>query len=293
MSNNTVEHSIQAYLAALAAALNEQDPALMQDALFDAESHFRAALEEDGTVSITSVIAQYGTPQEIAKHYIDMEATVNWALHGKQKTGANTQKAGAFLAIFKNLQAYKAVIYCFVHFPLSIAYFAWTVLFGLTSLAAAVFIVGLPMLWFFVQSMHYFSLFEGRLIEALLETRMPRRPLYTAKTAQKVSANNIVKPFFSHRNWTTGLYLLLQLPIATVYFCVVIIPLLLAVVLFLSPVVDPIIHSLHPAQDIDISWYWFPLTTLLSGGLLALALLLAKFIGKYHGKFAKAMLVSV
>lgn len=293
MPDNKVEHSIGAYLAALAAELKQQDPALIQDALFDAESHFRDALAEDSTHSINSVMAQYGTPEDIAQYYIEMEETVDWALNGKQKRDANSGKPAGFLAIFTNQQAYKALIYCFIHFPLSIAYFGWTVLVGLTSLVASAFVVGLPVLLFFVQSMHYFALFEGRLIEALLGMRMPRRPHYVPWVAQPFSGNNVVKPLLSKRNWTTGLYLLLQLPIASLYLVAVITPSLLALVLFLSPVVDPIVHAFYPQQDIDINWYWFPLTTLLSGGLLALSLFLAKQLGKYHGKLAKAMLVSV
>lgn len=293
MPDNKVEHSIGAYLAALAAELKLQDPALIQDALFDAESHFRDALAEDSTHSINSIMAQYGTPEDIAQYYIEMEETVDWALNGKQKQDANSGKPAGFLAIFTNQQAYKALIYCFAHFPLSIAYFGWTVLVGLTSLIASAFVVGLPVLLFFVQSMHYFALFEGRLIEALLGMRMPRRPHYVPWVAQPTSGNSVVKPLLSKRNWTTGLYLLLQLPIASLYLVAVITPSLLALVLFLSPVVDPIVHAFYPQQDIDINWYWFPLTTLLSGGLLALSLFLAKQLGKYHGKLAKAMLVSV
>lgn len=293
MPDNKVEHSIGAYLAALAAELKQQDPALIQDALFDAESHFRDALAEDSTHSINSIMAQYGTPEDIAQYYIEMEETVDWALNGKQKQDANSDKPAGFLAIFTNQQAYKALIYCFAHFPLSIAYFGWTVLVGLTSLIASAFVVGLPVLLFFVQSMHYFALFEGRLIEALLGMRMPRRPHYVPWVAQPTSGNSVVKPLLSKRNWTTGLYLLLQLPIASLYLVAVITPSLLALVLFLSPVVDPIVHAFYPQQDIDINWYWFPLTTLLSGGLLALSLFLAKQLGKYHGKLAKAMLVSV
>lgn len=293
MSNNIVEQSIQAYLASLAAELKQQDPALIQDALFDAESHFRDALAEYSTHSINSIMAQYGKPEDIAQYYIEMEETVDWALNGKQKQDANSGKPAGFLAVFTNQQAYKALIYCFAHLPLSIAYFGWTVLVGLTSLVASVFVVGLPVLLFFVQSMHYFALFEGRLIEALLGIRMPRRPHYAPRVAQPFSANNVVKPLLKRRNWTTGLYLLLQLPIATVYLAVVTIPLLLALALFFSPVVDPIVHAFYPQQDIDINWYWFPLTTLLSGGLLALSLFCARYLGKYHGRFAKAMLVSV
>ncbi|WMN60866.1 sensor domain-containing protein [Pseudoalteromonas xiamenensis] len=140
--------------------------------------------------------------------------------------------------------------------------------------------------------MRYFSLFEGRLVEALLGTRMPRRPVYTAKAVNRMSIKNIVKPFFSKQHWTAGLYFVMQLPLAVFYLVSVITPLLLAVVLFLSPLVDPIVHALYPTQDIDINWYWFPLTTLSSIGLLALSLTLAKYFGQFHGKFAKAMLVA-
>lgn len=63
---------IRLYLAQLEAALAGQDPALVHDALVDAESHLRAALAAGA--SPDRAIADFGTPEEIARAYIEAES---------------------------------------------------------------------------------------------------------------------------------------------------------------------------------------------------------------------------
>ncbi|MFO0961384.1 MAG: sensor domain-containing protein [Phycisphaerales bacterium] len=62
---------IRLYLAQLEAAMAGQDPALVHDALVDAESHLRAALAAGA--SPDRAIAEFGTPDEIARAYVDAE----------------------------------------------------------------------------------------------------------------------------------------------------------------------------------------------------------------------------
>jgi hypothetical protein len=293
MSNNAIEQDINTYLQQLADALAGQDAALVQDAKYDAESHFRAALEDASLTAkpMPDIISNYGSAKEIARHYADMEATVNWALHGGREPGSIGMPSSVW-AILSDMAAYKAVLYFFLSLPLALVYIAWTLLVGVSSAGASILLIGLPIFLFFINSMHHFSLFEGRIIETLLEKRMPRRPVYRRKKPTSFSFTTIKHLLQYRQHWTTALYLMLQLPLACLYLAIIVLPALLSVAVFFSPIVDPIVHSLNPAQDIDINWYWFPVTAPLSITGLMLVLHAAKAVGRQHARFAKSMLVS-
>jgi hypothetical protein len=49
------------------------------------------------------------------------------------------------------------------------------------SISFSLFIFGLPIAIFFLYSVRGFALLEGRIVEALLGVRMPRRPLFYPK----------------------------------------------------------------------------------------------------------------
>ena len=72
--------SIPEYLDQLRAALAGADPALVQDALYDAEEYLRSEMSERPNVAEADVIAavagSYGAPEEVAEIYRDTEARV-------------------------------------------------------------------------------------------------------------------------------------------------------------------------------------------------------------------------
>ena len=76
--------SIDEYLQALRAALAGADPALIQDALYDAEEHLRAeaaGIPGKSEAELLEHIARtYGSPEEVAAAYRDTEAKVAAAL---------------------------------------------------------------------------------------------------------------------------------------------------------------------------------------------------------------------
>ena len=62
--------TVEQYLDALRAALKGADPALVQDALYDAEEHLRAELaahagDAEGDV-LARIVQSYGAPDEVA-----------------------------------------------------------------------------------------------------------------------------------------------------------------------------------------------------------------------------------
>src|ERR1700739_2029755 len=76
--------SIDEYLKQLRAALAGQDPALIQDALYDAEEYLRAEVAAHPGKSEADVLeliaSTYGAPEEVAAAYRDTEAKVKAAL---------------------------------------------------------------------------------------------------------------------------------------------------------------------------------------------------------------------
>ena len=76
--------SIAEYLQQLRDALRGADPALIQDALYDAEEHLRAELAEQPQRSepdmLAHVVGSYGAPEEVADLYRDQEIKIQRAL---------------------------------------------------------------------------------------------------------------------------------------------------------------------------------------------------------------------
>lgn len=72
------------YLLQLRQALAGADPAMIQDALYDAEDYLRSELAEQKGKSEAEVIAgvasSYGAPEEVAEIYRETEVTVARAL---------------------------------------------------------------------------------------------------------------------------------------------------------------------------------------------------------------------
>lgn len=298
MVDKQIDAQIGQYLAELKRALAGQDKALIQDALFDAEDHLRAALAEasDPTESFPEIVDSYGSPQEIALLYSEMETTVQHAIHGKRQSVTPLIR-NRFFAVLTNGDAYRALLYTLLAAPLGLAYFAWVALFGMTSLAASLLLIGLPLFLIFLKSMQLFSLFEGRLIEMLLGQRMPRRPVYQRRDPQQgrwdywlTSIKHLLK---NRRSYSTALYMVLQAGLGLGYFMTIFVGAFLSIAVFISPVVDSIIHAINPSQAIDIDWYWFPLA--MPGGFLGfvICLHLAKFVGTGQAKLARHLLVDI
>ena len=76
--------TIPEYLEQLREALAGADPALVQDALYDAEDYLRSEWAEhpelDEAALLASIAGSYGAPSEVAAIYLETEATVTQAL---------------------------------------------------------------------------------------------------------------------------------------------------------------------------------------------------------------------
>jgi hypothetical protein len=87
-SESRLPTTIPEYLESLRAELRGADPAMIQDALYDAEEYLRSELAEQAGKSeaevIASVAGSYGAPAEVAEIYRDTEVTRQPPLCGRR-----------------------------------------------------------------------------------------------------------------------------------------------------------------------------------------------------------------
>lgn len=285
--------TVEDYLDALKKELEGIDSATMQDALADAEEHLRTALEANGNdeSGLDAIIEEYGTPEETAAAYAEVERRTAPTLTGsatkKERTGL-----GYFFAIYADPRAWGAFFYMLIAFVTGIVYFTWAVTGLSLSVSFALFIFGLPVALLFILSVRGIAWLEGRLVEALLGVRMPRRPLFSP---QNVKWQERLKALVTDKHtWFSLLYMFLQFVLGTVYFVVLVTIFSLALTGFAIPIVqeyfgEPTITTM--TGEYFLPTWSYPLT-ILAGILLWTATMhLVRWVGGLHGKYAKAMLV--
>lgn len=288
--------TIPEYLAALRAALADADPAMIQDALYDAEDYLRSEMAAQPGKSEAEVIAEvagsYGAPDEVADIYRQAEVTVNRALRTPAPP-KRTSWVGRFFGIAADPHTYGALFYMLLSLGTGIVYFTWTVVGLSLSLGLLILIVGVPLLLLFLASTRLLSLVEGRIVETLLGVRMPRRPLYSQR--DKPWLKRIGEMFTDGRTWTTMLYFLLMLPLGTAYFSIAVT--LLATGVGLSAAVlgfffPDRFNIMFVDWNVTTDAPWMlPLWTAAGIVLLFATLHLARAIGRLHGWLAKHLLV--
>ena len=221
MNERTAPRSIEQYLAALRAALAGEDPALVQDALYDAEEYLRAEVaanpsrNEADTLELIS--STYGAPEEVAEAYLTTEKQVRTALAPPPSKPARTA-FGRFFGVYGDSRTWTALFYMLLALVTGIFYFTMTVTGLSISAGFIVLIIGIPIFLLFVGFTRVLALAEGRLVEGLLGQRMPRRPLYPAKGLPILE--RIKQMLVDRRTWTTMFYFLLMLPLGILYFVI-------------------------------------------------------------------------
>ena len=313
-------HRIDDYLAQLRQALEGADPAMIQDALSDAEEHLRAECaarptENEETV-LRAITGSYGSPADVAAAYRDTERTVQAALSPTRRpaTGAAAVADAAatrpgpmrrFFSAWSDTRSWTSLVFMLVTLVTGIFYFTVVVTGISLSLGLAILIIGVPFFVAFIGFTRVLALVEGRLIEGLTGERMPRRAQPTAHGGWLARIGAMLR---DPRTWTTLVYQLLMLPIGTLYFSVAITISALGVELLGGSVVG-VLQSV--GADLPSGWrttgdevtlavplsgieaFLVAITSLVVGVLLLTALLhLARLVGRFHGKLAKRLLVA-
>src|SRR5882762_5841181 len=169
--------SIEDYLKQLREALKDADPALIQDALYDAEEYLRAevaAHPEKSESDVLELIAStYGAPDEVAGAYRDTEVKVRAAMATPRKETHST--LGRFFGVFLDPRTYTSLFVMLMGLPRGIIYFVLVVVGLSLSAGFSVLIIGVPFFLMFMAVCRVVSLAEGRLMEAMTGVRMPRR----------------------------------------------------------------------------------------------------------------------
>ncbi len=221
MNTRAAPRSIEQYLKALRESLAGEDPALLQDALYDAEEYLRAELAAHPGKSEADVLeliaSTYGAPDEVAEAYRATEQQVRTAL-APMKPKEHRTALGRFFGVYGDARAWTALFYCLLALVTGIFYFTATVTGLSVSAGLAILIVGIPFFLLFIGFCRVLALAEGRLVEGLLGQRMPRRPPYPQK--QKPLGTRIKDMLVDARTWTTLLYFVLMLPLGVIYFTV-------------------------------------------------------------------------
>jgi uncharacterized membrane protein len=309
MSANAAR-SIDEYLKQLRSALAEEDPALIQDALYDAEEYLRAEVASHPNRSEADVLeliaSTYGAPEEVAAAYRDTEVKVKAALKTPPPPAAVAQASGVrrFFGVFMDVRAYTSLFYMLLTLATGIIYFTFVVTGLALSAGLAVLVIGIPFFLAFIGMARVLALGEGRLLEATTGERMPRRPVHPGPSASWLSRiGDMLKDV---RTWTTLLYLLLMLPLGIIYFTIAVTGLSIGLRLALSPLVvlagdfgwiPPELFS--NVLEIGGVSYGSPQSFIaalfcMALGIVILALLLhvARAIARGHARLAKALLVT-
>ena len=78
--------------------------------------------------------------------------------------------------VFVDPRVYKALLYMLISLATGVAYFTIVVTGVSTAAGLLILVIGIPLLLLVLGIVRGMALFEGRLVEVLLGTRMPRRP---------------------------------------------------------------------------------------------------------------------
>ena len=290
--------TIAQYLEQLQSELGNADPALVQDALYDAEEYLRSELAEnpgEGEASMLARVAtSYGAPAEVAEIYRATEVQVSVAMR-TPPPAPRRGPLGRFFGVAVDTRAWTALFYMLLSIATGIVYFT-VVVAGLSlSAGLAILIVGIPFAVLFVGIVRALSLVEGRLVELMLGERMTRRPLYAERG--KPWLTRIGMMFTDPRTWSTMLYQVLMLPLGIAYFTAVTALMTTAVALFvagLAGIAWMMGVPLHwYVDDFAVSgpWILLPLAVLAGTLLFFGTLHLARGVGIAHGALAKHLLV--
>lgn len=290
--------TVEEYLDALKDEMRDCDRALMQDALADAREHLSTGLdvaretnpELNETEALQKLVEEYGMPEETASAYKEVERRTSPALRQPLKPQSIL---GGFFSVYIDPRTWGSLLFMFIALITGIIYFTWAVAGFSLSLSLSIFVFGLPLAILFLLSVQGLALLEGRLVEALLSVRMPRRSLFAERGLKWLERLKLLVT--DKRTWLSFLYLILQMPLGVLYFGLMSTLLAFSVGVILVPIAQWIFG--FPTYQVNGVGYYLPVWDLLLiqvGGflLLTLTMHLARSIGWLHGRYAKWMLVS-
>ncbi len=289
--------SIDAYLDALKMAMQGADPAVMQDALADAREHLSTGLQLareadpalDEPQAMQKLTDEYGSPEETATAYKEVERRTSPVLRRAAKPRTIW---GTIFGVYLDPRMWGSLLYMFIALITGIVYFTWGVTGLSLSLSFLILIIGLPFTLLFLLSIQGLALLEGRLVEALLGVRMPRRPVFAQPGMKWLQRLKLL--LTDRHTWLSLLYMLLQMPLGVLYFSISIIFIALGLSFIAAPFVQEFAHIsvVELGQPVFLPGWALLLCEVAGVLILTGTMHLARGLGSLHGRYAKWMLVS-
>jgi uncharacterized membrane protein len=291
--------TVRAYLDELRRALKGAPAGLISDALADTEDHLNNEISHNPdlpeSLILASVIDIYGTPQEIAEEYRDMEATIGGPF---PKSEPSSERRYGFFNVISDTRTYGALLYMLLSLVTGIVYFTFVVTGLSLSLGLMITIIGIPLALIVLGMARLFAHVEGRIVEGLLGVRMPRR-LPPATQADETFWSRIKDVVTDIRTWSSMLYMLLMLPLGIIYFTFAVTGLSLSLGVTAVSIYGLVTNDASHMRFDDVPWLQHLVHTAPGLILFALAGLLlfflvlhmARGIGWLHGKIAELLLV--
>ena len=195
--------------------------------------------------------------------------------------------------VFADPAVYKALVYMILSLGTGIAYFTIVVTGVSTAGGMLVLIVGIPLFVAVLGLVRAMALLEGRIVEVLLGTRMPRR-----LRSDPPGAGFLQRMWFwvrDGRTWASMAYMVLMLPLGAIYFSIAVTGITTGLVLITSPAWAWFANGTFVWEGVTYDW-WFPtwgIPLAFVGGVILLIGMMhvVRWIGRGHAAFAKAMLV--
>jgi len=201
--------------------------------------------------------------------------------------------AARFFGVYTDARAWGALLYMLITFVTGIFYFTWAVTGISLSVSFALFVFGLPFALLFFLSVRGLSLLEGRIVEALLGIRMPRRPLFTQQNLKWL--DRLKELATDKHTWFSIFYMFIQFVLGIIYFIAFVMSLSFSFAFLAIPVLQESL-GLGAMYNNGVRYFFptwsYPLLVL--GGILLWTLFMniARGVGQLHGRMAKAMLVT-
>ena len=291
-------NTIEEYLDALKAEMKGSDSALLQDALADAREHLSTALsaarEANPEISeadaLKTIVDEYGMPEETASAYEEVERRTPTSL---KQTAKSRSIWGRFFGVYADARAWGALLYMLIAFVTGVFYFTWAVTGISISVSFLIFIFGFPLALLFLLSVRELALLEGRLVEALLGVRMPRRPMFSHQGMKWL--DRLKALVMDKHTWLFILYMIIQFVLGMIYFVLFTVILSFSLSLIAVPFLQEFLHEAFINVDNKLYYVptWsYPLFVLGGFMLWTIYMHIARGIGQLHGRLAKWMLVT-
>jgi uncharacterized membrane protein len=291
-------NTIEEYLDALKTEMKESDTALLQDALADAREHLSTALtaarEANPEISevdtLKTIVDEYGTPEETASAYREVERRTPTSL---KQPARPRSILGRFFGVYTDARAWGALLYMLIAFVTGVFYFTWAVTGISISVSFLIFIFGFPLTLLFLLSVRGLALLEGRLVEALLGVRMPRRPMFSHQGMKWL--DRLKALVMDKHTWLFILYMIIQFVLGTIYFVLFTVILSFSLSLIAVPFLQEFLHEafINVGNKLYYIPTWsYPLFVLGGFMLWTIYMHIARGVGQLHGRLAKWMLVT-